>query len=272
MNRATSDRWTCWTVALAILLGMASACGGGSDSKGQGQIKEITISPSPILLRDQTTTIPLEVKGLTTTGRRIDLTADPLTVYATTDPAVAGVNPDGTVVPQGEGTASIQVTYDVFNATAEVYSDFTPALAPGDFDLVLPDDSVRPGSRVTVPVLLETGSQSFGSYRAKITFDPQQFELVKVTAGADLKNPTAIRSGTPGEVALLDTYQPSLGLSHTGTVEVARIVLRAVGPTGSASRITGEVLGIWDEAFPAVPIGPETPRAFVTGNRWIVIE
>jgi hypothetical protein len=258
-------------MAWVLVLGMLPACGGSSDSKGKGKLKAIKVTPSPVILRDQSATISLEVTGITTTGRRVDLSADPSTVYASLDMTVATVTPVGVVVPQGEGVAQVAVQYPGFSETVDLYSDFTPDLTAGDFDLVAPDEALKPGSKVTVPVLLETGGETFGSFRAKVTYDPTHLELVKVIASRDLGEPMAIRSDTPGEVEVTDTYKPSAGQSLTGTVEVARAVFRAIGPTGTGSVVTGEAMGVSDSSFPARPIGDPTPRPFVTGKRWVVI-
>ena len=110
------------------------------------------------------------------------------------------------------------------------------------------------------------------SYRLRFTYDPAHFELVSVQGGADLNKPLAIEDDTPGEAVWTDTYSPSLGQTLAGTLEVARVVLRATGAPGDASIITGEAIGVWTTDFPAAPVGVPTPRPFVTGRRWMVVE
>lgn len=262
-----------WVVFSILSMGLFVSCGGGDgDGGGPGVLKEIRVSPPIVMLRDTNTTVSLAVTGITTTGRRIDLKFSPDTAYSTSNPPVATVTPVGVVAPQGEGTATITVVHLSFSALVPLYSDYTPALSAGDFDLAVPDEAPSPGERVTVPLLLETGSREFGSYQALITYDPNQLKLIKVAPGSDLGAPLAKRSDTPGEVEVLDTYRPSLGQSLTGTIEAARLVFKVVGDSGQASILTGKAIDASDDAFPAAPLGAATPRDFVTGKRWLAIE
>ena len=257
---------------VAVAMALTASCGGGSSSKGKGKPKEIRLNPSTVILRSATSTIDVKVILVSTTGNKSNVTGDPATSVTSSDSAVATVVGGMTVIPQGPGKATLNVSHQGFTAQAVIYSDFTPALAAGDFDVAAPPAAVRQGKKVTVPVLLETGSAVFGSYRLRVTYDPAQFDLLNVVGGADLNKPLALEADIDGEATWTDTYSPSLGQSLTGTIEVARLVLRAIGAPGDSSILTGDALGVWTNDFPAAPVGDATPRAFVTGRRWMVIE
>ena len=260
--------------ALAPLC-LALSCGGKSrsDPVPLGTVESIVVLPAAVMLRGPLSTVQLEVTGITDTGRTVDLTAPAEgTTYASSDPGVADVTMDGLVSRQGVGTATLTVTNGAFSVVAPVYSDTAPPLTEGDFDFLLGSAPAKQGETLTIPLMLEVGAKTFGSYRAIVTFDSAQFEFVRTTQGPDLGSALAVRSDVAGEVEILDTYTPSLGQSLTGRIDLVRIVLRATGSAGDSSMITGTAVEVFDDAFPALPIGPSTPRAFVTGNRWLAIQ
>lgn len=262
-------------VPLALLV-LAVACGGGSSSTKTpplGTVESLEVTPGAVMLRDASSAVSVEVTGITDTGRTVDLTASTEgTTYASSDTAVADVTAEGVVSAQGPGTATLTVTNGTIIATAPIYSDMSAPLTEGDFDLVGGEGPVRKGETVTIPLVLDGGSKTFGSYRVLITFEQSHFEFVRATEGADLGDPLAVRSDTPGQVEILDAYSPDLGQTLTGPIEAVRIVLRAVGDPGDASLITGSAVEVFDTAFPAAPIGPAVPRPFVTGVRWLAID
>ncbi|MCZ6691973.1 MAG: cohesin domain-containing protein [Planctomycetota bacterium] len=264
------------SAALLFVCLFVVSCGGGSSSGSRtplGTVQSIEIAPAAVMLRDVSSTVQLRVTGLTDTGRTVDLTASTEgTTYATSSMAVADVSPEGLVTRRGAGTAMLTVTNGLFQATALVYADTASPLTEGDFDFQLGIGPVEQGKTVTVPLILDAGSKTFGSYRALVTFDPAHFEFVAANAGSDVQAPLAVRSDTPGEVEVLGTYAPSLGQSLTGTIELSRLVLRAIGSQGDASIITGNALEVFNNDFPALSIGPATPRPFVSGSRWLVID
>lgn len=266
----TGMRWA----ALAAPLLLALACSKSSDSdKGPGVVQSLRINPSVALLRDAASTLQLQVLGVTSTGKTVDLTASTEgTLYSSTNPPVAAVTPEGLVAAVGRGTAAIAITNGAFSTILPVYSDFSPALTEGDFDLVVLAQPVRKGAIVAIPLVLDGGTKRLGSYRVVVTFNPAQYEVVSVGAGSDLGVPLAVNRDDPGRVVIADGFDPALGASPTGTQEAARILLRVTGDPGQASIITGEVLGISNDQFPAAPIGPSTPRPFLTGSRWLAIE
>ena len=258
-------------MALALLASCSGSSGGG---RGPGTLNGLEISPTAVLLRDAASSIPLTVYGVSTTLKKTDLTASASgTVYSTSDPLVASVTTEGVVGAVGPGTATITADNGGFMASVPVYSDYAPALTEGDFDLVAPAAPVPEGKTVTIPLVLEAGNRTFGSYRVRVTFDPTHFVVVQVAQGSDLGQALAARTdNAAGEVEILDTYDPSLGQTLTGQIEAVRIVLRAIGTAGQASIVTGEALGVSDDTFPAAPLGAATPRPFITGVRWMVIE
>ncbi|MCZ6601457.1 MAG: DUF3869 domain-containing protein [Planctomycetota bacterium] len=261
-------------LALALSIGLGASCGGGSSSskRGPGTPKEIQIEPITIFLRDAASTLDVKVILISTTGVRTDITQDPTTTLTSSDPGVVTVTGAFTLTPQSAGAVVLDADYQGMTDTANVYSDFAPALAPGDFDISAPATTIRKGQTETLPVLVEMGSAIFGSYRVRLSYDPAHFNLVNVLGGPDLDKPLAIKSTANGWAEWTDTHSPSLGQSLTGSFEVVRLVLRAVGNPGDASIVTGDVHGIWTNDFPAVQVGSPTPRPFVTGRRWMVIE
>ena len=264
-------------IVVAGLLAMASACGGGSSSggkqKGAGTLDFLTASPSAAMLRDVGSTVDLEITGISTTKKKTDLTAASRgTTYVSSDPNVAVMTMNGRVIRVGPGTATITVTNGTTTLMVAVYSDDALALSDGDFDFALGMGPADAGGTLEVPVLLEVGANDFGAYRTKVTFDAAQFEYVKVKPGADVKKPLAVRTDVAGEVEFLGAYDAGSGQAATGTIEIARLVLRATGVPGDASKITGEALEVFDSTFPAIAIGPVTPRPFVAGDRWLPIE
>lgn len=272
MERLGRMRWLALWAAAAVLFFPAVSCKKRSSSVPLGTVQEIRVSPGAVLLKDVAATVQLVVTGITDTGRTVDLTpSSEGTTYTTADPTVARVTLEGVVYPQGPGTTTLMASNATFTDTTEVYSDWAPPLMEGDFDLRVPDVPVLRGSSVTILLVLETGGKTFGSYRARITYDPDQFDLVGVAPGAGLGFPMAVRKDVAGEVEILDTYTPGTGQVLSGSIETARIVLRVKGDAGQASIITGEALGVSDDSFPSAPIGASTPRGFATGRRWLVI-
>lgn len=256
-----------------VAIALGTSCGGGSSSsKGKGKPKEIRLDPPVVILRGAADTVDVRVILVSTTGRKTDVTADPGTSLTSSDTAVATVAGGTTITPQSAGKATLNASHAGFTAQATVYSDFAPALAAGDFDVAAPPEAVKAGKKVTVPVLLEMGAAELGSYRLRVTYDPAHWDLLNVVGGPELDRPLALVTATDGEATWTDTYSPSLGQALDGTIEVARLVLRAIGAPGDESILAGDAIGVWTNDFPASPVGDPTPRPFVTGRRWMVIE
>lgn len=260
-----------WAALSILSVGLALSCG-KDDGGGQGTLKEIRVTPSVVVLRTTSSSVSLDVKGITTTGKRIDLKYSPDTTYASGDPSIATVTPVGIVVAEGTGVATITVSHLTFSAAVPTFCDYAPPLSDGDFDLAAPGEALKMGRSVTVPLILETGGRNFGSYQALVSYDQTQLKLIKVSPGADLGAPLAKRTDILGEVEVLGTYRPALGQSQTGTLEAARLVFRVTGDSGQSSTLTGRVVSVADDSFPAATLGPPTPRDFVTGRRWMPIE
>ncbi|MCZ6691539.1 MAG: hypothetical protein O7H41_18270 [Planctomycetota bacterium] len=257
--------------ALMVLLSLALSCD-SSGSKGPGVLQELRVSPTVVLLRDRTSPFQLQVTGITSTGKTRDLTSSSEgTRYLSTDPAVATVSAEGLVTPAGPGSGLIGISNGAIVSSIPVRSDFTPALTEGDFDLVALSVPIQKGSTVAIPLVVNAGVLGLGSYRVRVTYDPAQLHLVFVGAGVDLGAPTAVRKDTPGEIEFSNAHNPAGGPSPTGKIEVAKILLRVIGDDGQESIITGQALGVSTDEFPAGPIGPPTPRGFVTGVRRLVI-
>jgi hypothetical protein len=259
---------------LAVLALLAGAGCSGSDSKSKKKRKppaSLEVSPPTVLLREVGATVNLAVTGYVD-GKPVDLTPSTEgTTYASSDAAVADVDAEGLVTRVGPGSAVLSIRNDAITIQIPLYSDEAAPLTEGDFDFVLDETTIDVGQMVTVPMILETGAREFGSFQVRITYDPDHFAFVKVAPGDDLGAPRAVRSDTPGEIEVVHAYDPARGQALSGTFEVLRIQLRSKGASGDASKITGTVVDIFDGAFPAVAIGPPTPRTFVSGDRWLAV-
>jgi hypothetical protein len=258
-------------VALTLLGGTGCKGSDSSRKKKQKPPASIEVSPATVLLREVGATADLAVTGYVD-GSPVDLTPSTEgTTYASSDPAVATVDAEGVVTRVGPGQATLSIRNGAFTVLIPLYSDGATPLSEGDFDFVLGEETIGAGETATIPLILETGSREFGSFQVRVTWDPKHFDFVKTSPGDDLGAPLAVRSDTPGEIEIVHAYDPARGQPLSGTFEVTRILLRSRGASGDASMITGTVLEVFDSDFPALAIGPGTPRPFVSGARWLAV-
>jgi hypothetical protein len=119
--------WTAWSnparfgLAPALLLGLlgwsATTASAGPAATDEGVVS-VAVVPPGALLRGPDSVQQLAVDGVRADGTRHDLTA--AATFASSDPAVATVDPSGTITARGDGSATVTVRAGSFEATVPV--------------------------------------------------------------------------------------------------------------------------------------------------------
>jgi hypothetical protein len=157
------------------------------------------------------------------------------------------------------------------DATTSIATTANVAPAVGDVDLGkatrAPVEPVKLGSRFTVAVRVNSGSQKAGAVELAVQYDPTQLRAISARSGSDWAAGAFIATlnDPPGVVLLGGT--PT---SAPGVVELGLIEFEAIAASASTAALGGEVVTLATDS--QIAIGGGEPRAFVAGDIVLLLE
>jgi hypothetical protein len=184
------------------------------------------------------------------------------TVTATATPAGGGVFSATLTVPTAAfavgGVASLVADCDgVSSSSVAIAVRKNPSALvtePGELGLELPLGPRFDNSLIDVPVYVNTGANTIGSYDLRIDFDPAVLEVLSVGQGAatDLAPPVSNAATTANTLGSLSFN--AINANPTGTtargarvqVAVAHFRVRTGVAAGTAANVSGAALGLYN--------------------------
>jgi len=167
-----------------------------------------------------------------------------------------GLGGVGTITATCDGVTSAGVPVEARAAPSSLVLD------PGETGIELPLGPRFDGSQFDVPVYVNSGPNTIGSYDMAITFDPAVVQVVRVDQGSatDLAPPVSNAGTTANLLGRLSfnsiNANPSGNNARGARVQVAIVRFQVVSGAseGAASSLSGEVLGLYNTVGAGVSI------------------
>jgi hypothetical protein len=208
--------------------------------------------------------------GLTPSDNVVRFAGVPVSVHSASATSVTFQMPDGaesgSVTIEVGGLESCGVPFLV--GSEPPLCNPGAALAPADIGLVLPSEAVAPGTRITIPIAVDTGDHDVVGVDLRVTFDPTVLRAVEMEMSASVRYGRDFYrciDNTTGVVAA------AFGVNRTPAgrpLEAAELVFDVVGQSGRVGVVGGRLNAFVDLARTG-SIGSGAPRFLASSQSFV---